>query len=171
MAGNKYIADNSGRLTEIPATQSSTGVADANKIVALDSSGKLDTTLLPTGVGAETNSIIASENLSAGNFVNIWNNAGTINVRKADATTAGKEADGFVLASVTSGNTATVYRTGINNALSGLTLGAYYFLDTTAGGVTTTAPSASGNVVQGLGRADSTTSVAYQPNGRGWVKA
>lgn len=171
MAGNKYLADINGRLSEVSSNQSSAGAGDAGKIPALDSGGKLDTSFLPTGIGAETFSVVASEALSAGNFVNLWNNAGTINVRKADATAAGKEADGFVLSAFSSSATASVYMAGINNALTGLTPGSYYFLDTTAGGINTTAPSASGNVVQSIGRAEATTSIAFQPDGRGWVKA
>lgn len=45
MAGNKYINSNSGVLTEVTAVQSSTGVTDAGKIVALDDNGKLNASL------------------------------------------------------------------------------------------------------------------------------
>jgi len=43
--------------------------------------------------------------------------------RKADATTAGKEANGFVLSAVTLGNNATVYFDGTDTQLSSLTPG------------------------------------------------
>jgi hypothetical protein len=53
-----------------------------------------------------------------------------------------------------------VYFGGINTALSALTLGATYWLSTTPGtGVATTPPSATGNVVQLLGKAISVTEV------------
>ena len=73
---------------EVEATVTSTGVAEAGDVVALDANGKLDMSVLPTGIGADVAIILASENLGAGDFVNIYNNAGTANVRLADATAA-----------------------------------------------------------------------------------
>jgi hypothetical protein len=53
-----------------------------------------------------------------------------------------------------------VHFDGINTALGSLTLGAQYFLSTTPGvGVATTPPSASGNIVQRLGKAISLTEI------------
>lgn len=161
MAGNKYLKNNAGVVTEEYSVQTSTGVSDANKIVALDANGKLDQTLLPTGIGADVAVIAASENLTAGDFVNVWNDTGTAKVRKADATTNGKRADGFVLSSVTSGNNATVYFEGTNNQVTGATAGNVY-LATTAGGFTSTAPSAAGNVVQPIGVAISATAINFE---------
>jgi hypothetical protein len=160
MAADKYLYNNAGQLTEKSANQSSAGAGDAGKIPALDSSGRLDSSMMPVGVEIETETITASEALSAGDFVNIWNSTG-LKVRKADATAAGKEANGFVLASVSNGAAATVYRKGFNTSVSGLTVGTKYFLHTTAGGLTSTAPSASGNVVQPMGVADAATSIYF----------
>ena len=162
MAGNKDIANNSGKLKEVTASQTSAGVADAGKIPALDSAGLLDISLMPVGVGAEVVIAASSENLTAGNFVNLYDNAGTINVRKADATTNAKPAHGFVLANTTSPASATVYLISAKNTgVTGLTVGLDYYLGTTAGGVVSTAPSASGNIVQFLGRAISATSLPF----------
>jgi hypothetical protein len=164
MAANKYISLVSGKLKEVFGTQISSGVTDANKIPALDSSGKLDVSLLPTGVAPEVVIAPSSENLSAGDFVNFYNNLGIINVRKADATTNGKPAHGFVLNNVTSPANATVYlESSQNNSITGLTIGSDYFLSTTPGVVTTTAPNASGNIVQLLGRATSATNLPFTP--------
>ena len=49
---DKYIKNNSGQLAEVEATVTSAGAGNAGDIVALDGSGKLDTTVLPTGIGA-----------------------------------------------------------------------------------------------------------------------
>lgn len=163
MAGNKYIANNGGKLKEVSSIQSSAGAGDAGKIPALDSAGLLDVSMMPAGVGAEVVVAASSENLAAGDFVNLYNNGGTINVRKADATTNAKPADGFVLANVTSPANATVYLvSGQNTALTSLTVGADYWLSTTPGAVTATAPSATGNIVQRLGKARSTTAVIFE---------
>lgn len=161
MAGKKYISNSAGTLTEVAATQTSAGAGNAGDIVALDASGKLDTSVMPTGIGADTAVIVASEALSAGDLVNIWDSAGTTKVRKADATTAGKEAHGFVLSAVSNAANATVYFEGSNTAKSGLTGGKLY-LATTAGGTTSTAPSGSGNVVQIVGFATSATVLNFQ---------
>src|SRR4030066_299864 len=83
--------------------------------------------------------------------------------RKPGAAGGGKDAGGFVLAGVTAPAEAIVYFEGTNTGLAGLTLGARYYLNTTAGGVVaTTPPSASGNVVQYVGRAISTTEIAFE---------
>lgn len=163
MAGNKYIANSSGKLKEVAAIQTSSGVSDAGKIPALDSSGLLDASLMPAGVSAEIVVATASEALTAGDFVNLYNNSGTINVRKADASNNTKPADGFVLANVSSSGTATVYLISVKNtAVSGLTVGADYWLSTTPGAITATAPSASGNIVQRLGKAKSATEFVFE---------
>jgi hypothetical protein len=150
----------SGRLTETEAITTSTGSGDAGKIPALDGGGQLDITFMPSGLGPETVSVTASETLSAGNLVNLWDDAGTIKVRKADATTVGKEAHGFVLAGISSSASGNVYLSGTVTGLSSLTLGGRYYLGTTAGAITTTAPSTSGNVVQPVGVAISATALA-----------
>jgi hypothetical protein len=139
---DKFIRLNNGKLAETEATDTSTGVAEAGDIVALDSSGKLDVSLLPTGIGADVAVITASENLSAGDYVNIFDNSGTPNVRLADNSN-GRDAHGFVKDAVTASSPATVYFEGSNDALSSLTPGARYYLGT-AGGVTSTAPVAPG---------------------------
>ncbi|WP_254509873.1 hypothetical protein [Anatilimnocola floriformis] len=163
MAGNKYLKNASGTITEEAAIQSSAGAGDAGKIPALDSAGKLDNSMMPTGIGGDTKQIVASEALSAGNLINVYNNAGTLNMRKADATTAGKEANGFVLSSVSSSATGTAYFEQLITGLSGLTVGAQYYLSTTAGTPSTTVPSTSGNIVQKIGRALSATELLFMP--------
>jgi len=152
-----------GKTKAVEATVVSTGATEAGDLVALDNTGKLDASVMPVGIGADTKAIIASEDLAAGDFVNIYDNAGTPNVRKADATTSGKEAVGFVLAAVTAGNTATVYFEGTNNQVTGLTIGGRCYLSTTAGGVIQDVSAyTAGNVVQYLGVAVSATEIAFE---------
>ncbi|MCP9494282.1 MAG: hypothetical protein MSG64_07490 [Pyrinomonadaceae bacterium MAG19_C2-C3] len=153
----------SGDLREALPVVVSAGAGDAERIVQTDASGKLDQSLLPVGMGADTQVIVASEGLAAGDFVNIWADAGTAKVRKADAATAGKEADGFVLAVVASGANATVYFEDDNTQLASLAPGTKYFLSaTTPGGVTDTPPNGTGKVVQRLGKALSATALKYE---------
>ena len=166
MAAQKFLANVIGRLTEIAATVTSAGSADDGKIVALDATGKLDSTLMPAGIGADTQTIQASENLAAGDYVNVHNSGGA-RARKADGSVSGKEANGFVLAAVTSGQNATVYpiTAASNTQVTGKTPGARQYLSAATPGATTeTAPSGAGNVVQFLGVASSSTTIVWSPD-------
>ena len=165
MSARKYISLNNGRMQEVQATVSSAGAADGGKIVALDPTGRLDSSLMPVGIGADTATIQASEALAAGDFVNVWVSGGAARVRKADASSSGKEAHGFVLAGVSSGANATVYFEGQNVQVSGRTIGARQYLSaSTPGAATETPPSGAGQVVQLLGVAVSATSISYERN-------
>jgi hypothetical protein len=157
----KYIRNNAGTLTETEALVTSAGAGDSGKIPALDGSGRIDASMMPTGIGADTASIASSENLAAGDLVNIWDDAGTAKVRKADATSAGKEAHGFVLSAVTSPANATVYFEGTNTAVTGLTPGTQ-FLAITAGATDDIAPVSAGNIIQRVGVATSATSLNFE---------
>lgn len=161
----KFIALVGGRLQEtiLESVDASSGATDADKLARLGSDGKLNESMLPSGIGADALSLPASENLAGGDKVNIWADGGVSSVRKADATSAGKEADGFVLDAVASGQPALVFFEGRNSGLAGLTIGARYYLSATApGAITTTPPSAPGNVVQFVGRASTATSLAFE---------
>lgn len=186
----KFIKNNAGALTEESALTTSAGAADANRIpalnasgvldptiingvsvstgagsasktVMLDASGKLDVSMMPTGIAADVGVITASEALAAGDVVNIYNNAGTANCRKADASTSGKEAHGFVLAAVASGAAATVYFESMDTQVTGLTPGVQFLSATTPGKTTNTAPTAAGQIVQRVGYATSATSLNF----------
>ncbi|MCS6930560.1 MAG: hypothetical protein NZM43_13815, partial [Saprospiraceae bacterium] len=149
---------------EQEALVTSAGAGDAGKIPALDTNGKLHVSLLPTGFGTPTYTGTAGEALAAGDFVYIESNG---NVRKADASAANaaKAAVGFVLSAVANGASATVYLEGNNDARSSLTVGALYFLSASSpGGVTTTAPTTAGHLVQALGRAINSTTIAFDPD-------
>lgn len=106
----------------------------------------------------------AGENLAAQDAVNLYSDAGTLKVRLADADDTTKPCHGFVVSAVTSGNPAYVITaTGIvRTGLSGLTVAAEYYLSTTAGALTSTAPSSSGNSVQRLGIAISSSSILWE---------
>lgn len=183
----KFIKNNAGALTEEAALTTSAGAADADKIPALnangvlddsiinasvtssankipklDGAGKLDQSVMPTGIGADTAVITASEALAAGDLVNIYNNAGTANVRKADGSTAGKEAHGFVLSAVSSSAAATVYFEGTNNQCTGLTPGNQFLSASTAGKSAASAPTGAGKTVQSVGFATSATTLNFQ---------
>jgi hypothetical protein len=157
MAGNKYVSNNAGTLTEVAGNNTA---ATANEIVALDATGRINNAQMPVGIGADTQAVTTSEALAAGDFVNIFNSTGA-KVRKADATVAGKEAHGFVLSAFLISTTATVYFEGTNTAVTGATAGVVY-LSTSAGLSTSTAPTGTGNVAQRIGFATSATTINFQ---------
>ncbi len=188
MAAPRYLAWLVGRFKQVAAITSSAGAGDAEKIVATAAStgilhdsimgaaetgnsvvvktksdGTLDPTIMPSGVGADTLSVVTSENLAAGNLVNLYDNAGTLTARKADATAEGKECWGFVLAGTTSPAAATVYFDGKITGLSSLTPGARQFVHTTAGATVETCPATAGNVAQCIGVALSASVVSFEP--------
>lgn len=160
MAGEKFLKHNAaGGFTETEAVQAGGGGSE-DKIPSLDAAGRLAASMMPTGIGADTASIVANGAIADGDFVNIYDNGGTVTCRVADASAIGTQAHGFVLAAVSDAAMATVYFEGENNGggVSGLT-GGNVFLSETAGDATNTAPTTSGAIVQKLGVAIAATGV------------
>jgi hypothetical protein len=158
----KYIANVSGRKTEVSGTAISAGVGNANEIVQLGSDGKLDISLMPTALVDETDILTAGENLVAGDFVYV--NSADGKVYKADASNTARQADGYVLANITANATGRVYYEGANTGLTGLTAGTRYYLSTTAGGVVTTPATyaSGGRISQYIGKAVSATKLVFE---------
>lgn len=154
---DKYIYNNAGAREEKELLIASAGAGDSGKAIGLDAAGLLDITFMPVGVGADTVSLVTSENLVAGDFINIYDNGGTPTARKANAGAVGTRAHGFVLAASTSPAAAQVYFEGNNNQLTGQTGGTGLYLSTSAGDVSATAPTGTGEIVQKLGIAVSAT--------------
>ncbi len=137
------------------------GAVDAGKLVALGDDGRLDDSVMPVGIGADTQPAVAMETLGAGKYVQFHNDAGVFSVRLADNSN-NRPADGFVLAEFAASSTATVYPLdSTNTALSGLTIGSRYWLGTAGGVIAVPLDEAdagnSGKVSQYLGKAKSAT--------------
>lgn len=132
-----FLARVAGKTKQLLAVIVSAGAGDAGKIVGLGSDGRLDASVMPVGIGADTTQAVASEALGAGKFVQYHSNAGVFSARLADNSN-GRQAEGFVLAAVASAAAATVYPLdGTNAQQTGLAIGSRYWLGT-AGGVTDT---------------------------------
>lgn len=164
MAPNKYLdySTTLGHPARTAANDSSAGVADAGKIVALNASGKVDTTMMPTGFGDEVVSLVTSENLAAGNLVNVYNNGGVPTARKADGSVTGKPCNGFVLAATTSPAAALVYFDGLNTGVTGLTAGRVFLDQATPGLATVTVPVTAGGIAQCVGTATAAGSLDFE---------
>lgn len=100
----------------------------------------------------------ASESITAGAPVNIWNDSGTTKVRNANASN-GRQADGFVGMNYGTGDSVVIFLSGNTSLLSGLTIGPIY-LGTSSGTYTSSAPG-TGNLVQRLGFATTTSNIVF----------
>jgi hypothetical protein len=157
MAVKKLINLNTnGTQVEYSGVTTSAGAGSSGEFPALDSAGRLDTTMMPVGFGQDAIAATAAEALAAGDFV-YFNGSG--GVLKADATAIAKQARGYVLTAVLNAAEATVYFDDSNTSLTGLTPGATYYLSVASGTITTTAPTASGQIVQEIGFASSATNL------------
>lgn len=165
MPAKKLLRLISGVVTEVVGIVTSGGATNDGDIPALDANGRLDISMMPSGTAAEIVVCPASETLVAGDMINLYNNAGALNARKADGSAAGKPADGFVIAGFASAASATVYFTSQTvTGKTGLTIGADYWLDvTTPGAITATAPTGAGKVSQYVGKALSATTLIFTP--------
>lgn len=156
------VVDSTGLPAEVTPNLVSAGSADAGKLIALGAAGLLDLSMMPTGVGPDTSTILASETISAPALVNVYNNAGVVTVRNADKTGANRSkiANGFVLTSIASAASGLVYFSGLMTELSGLTTGTPMFLGA-AGAPTATPTTTTGESLQPIGDAVSTTSIQF----------
>lgn len=115
------------------------------------------------GVVVVSHAFVASEALSEGMLVNVWNNAGVPNVRPADASAEGRHAHAFVLDNVAQSALATVYFAGVNNKCTDLIIGDQY-LALTPGIPSPFTPNVSGHILQTIGLAISPTTLFFNPS-------
>lgn len=163
MAGKKILIYDpvTGRTQQYTTIQSSAGAGNAGDVVALDANGLLAANMMPVGFGDEVQSYPTSDNLAAGQLVNIYSNGGVATARLADGSVQTKPADGFVIASSIQPAAANVYKFGYNNNASGLAPGLDVFLSqTTPGAATTTVPTTAGGISQQVG-GDATTATTF----------
>jgi hypothetical protein len=159
----KFLTQVGAYFKEVLAATVGGSSTYSGQIPSLDANGRLDASFMPSGIGADTLSATASEAISAGAFVNLYNNAGALAVRNADnsAANGGKAAHGFVLAAIASGASGTVTLTGQNTAITGATIGEQYL--GLAGAATSTPPVTSGSCVQSIGFANAATDMEFKP--------
>lgn len=156
MAQNTFRAfDANGDEVELSAIIASLGAGDALKIVSTGADGRIDISFLPPGIGADTETLICSEALAAGSYVNIYDNGGVRTVRLASNLDNTKPAHGFVKSAFAQNDNALVYLRGVNSQIA---LGSFVVADRgkkvflgTAGGAVKTPPTGTGTLLQVLG--------------------
>lgn len=99
----------------------------------------------------------ASEALTSGQLVNIWNDSGTVKVRAASRTLV-RAADGYIVNNYLTTQRAAVFTSGVNPFSSGLSVGPLWL--NTSGSVQSTEPTA--DLSQQVGFATSATAYVFQ---------
>lgn len=151
----KFKTLQAGRDALKEATVISTGVSEAGNLIALNSSGRLDESVMPVGIAADIKVMETTEDLIAGSYVNIFLSSGVQKCRLADASND-RPAHGFVKSAFLTGANASIYFEGSNDDLSSLTIGARYYLSTA--GTASSTPRSTG-IHQFLGIAISATEI------------
>ena len=148
MAGRLYQwFDGVTGLFKISAgAQLSTGVSDAGKIVALNSVGLVDDTMLSS---SPIDSAITGEAISAGDAVNVYDDTGTKKIRKADNTN-NRKCDGISRESAASGVSCKYDTDGARSSVTGVATGLSYWLGA-AGAITTTPTTTITHLLQHVG--------------------
>lgn len=165
MAKQNFFSLIAGRIVQLFPLSESKGAEDAGKLIATNSKGKIDNSLID--LKSEVNIRTASEALSAGKFVNLHLVGDALEVRLADQSN-GRVAHGFVQEHATVGQPVKVYRIDTDNAqLSGLITGADYWLGE-AGNAVVEAPT-TGKFCQMLGMAISPTELRTEDKPIIWL--
>jgi len=158
----RFLAFVNNARTWVTGKVTSTGAGSAGEIPQADTSGKLDISWMPTGIGADTLVREAAEALSANRLLTVIDDAGTPKLALADATVAGRSAVSFCEEAFAVSALATAYNEGTMSGLTGLTIGATYYLGT-AGQVTLTPSNNPGDTLQSIGTAVSATEIVFEP--------
>lgn len=152
-----FLDAHPGGVTIASESEARAGTNDTRMMTPLKTKQAIDEFASQAGIATE-----AGEDLTAGDFVYIYGDAGVTKSMKASPD--GEHTIGFVLESVLAGESVSVISVGVNPNLSGLTPGTRYYLGA-SGGVTTSQPDArSGDLFQLLGMAISSTSLFYNFN-------
>jgi hypothetical protein len=118
----------------------------------------------PAGPVGPTINAQASEAIGAHKFVNLYNSAGNLRVRLADASNPAKFANGFAKTGISNGGTGAITGVGLNEDTSVADNASVVWLSTTVPGTyQTTAPSASGHIAQPLGPAIAGVGIMFAP--------
>ena len=112
-------------------------------------------------------SAVATENIAAGAFINIYNVSGSTRIRNASALDPLKFANGFAPSAISTSASGLVQLSGLNTAITVTTPASEVWLsDSTPGAFATAAPTASGSIIQSLGPAIPGLGVFFTLQGR-----
>jgi hypothetical protein len=115
------------------------------------------------GAGATVTAVGA---IAAGKLVNVYDNAGVLSVRLADATDPAKFANGYVRGPIADAALGIANFTGMNTSLAPAFKGEAWLSETSPGDIQSTPPVAAGSIIQSVGVALPGFGLAFQPGPR-----
>lgn len=175
MAPPTFLRLVSGQLTLVSAVAVGGG-GSAEAIPSLDAAGLIPVDMLPAEAldGAEEEIVVLTETVAAGDLINVYNSSG-LKGRRADAS-GPTPLYAFGIAKEAGDSTDSIpVQTGVVSFTTasphGLTLMAPLYLSTTAGALTATPPSLSGQLVQEVAYAVGASKIVFRFFGRGILLA
>jgi hypothetical protein len=162
MSIQKLLQLVTGKRKEYAGLDSSAGVGSAGHYIALDSNGKINANMMPSGIGPEQVSVTAATALAQWNLVNTYLDGVTLKARKADAGTNKYKAIGFCPEIIENAAEGNIQTDGYITCV-GFTPGEDVYLSDTPGTVTQTPVSGTGKIHQKVGFAISPTQWAFAP--------
>jgi|WetSurMetagenome_2_1015567.scaffolds.fasta_scaffold00090_23 hypothetical protein len=161
MAAKTFVDLVSGQLTVTAGVQVG-GAGNADKIPALNAAtGLLDVSMLPATIIPDQVTLnVGTTTIADGDLV-YETAGGVLELAKADS--AATLAQGFVAIGDTTGNPVVMGLSGSNTGVSGLTVGAEYYLSAATAGKITATPPSGPNLVQPIGFAVSATRLHFHP--------
>lgn len=143
---------------------------DSGAVVLLDGSGRINEGFMPVGVGAEiTKRSNGATALTAGMFVSM----SSTTITPASNAAVNTKCDGFVLLAyaISAANVVVYGISNTNTSVTGLTANVPYYLGTNGAAIVAASlPTASGSIVQPLGRPSAPTSMILSNIEFFWVK-
>jgi hypothetical protein len=107
--------------------------------------------------------VTSADAIAAKHFVNLYNVAGALRARRADATAIGTRAHGWAPEAISNGDEGIIFLNSGFETGGGLTLGATYYLSASSpGGISTVPPGVAGNIKQEIGFALSASDLAVR---------
>lgn len=155
---NPVVLDSAGRCTLFLGSGSYKFVlktASGSTVATRDNVGQVPTSSVDTDVAGTAGEALTATNVAYLNASGVWMKA-TANAAASSTTPT----IGFVVTTLANGASGSFRIAGRMTGFVGLTPGTDYYIDTTAGGLTSTAPTNARLV----GRADSISSIVLTPN-------
>lgn len=154
------IVQSVGSATDKAMSQKA--VTDALTAINTTLGDKVDVATVQAMIDAlNGTTVLATEDIGAHDFVNVYSSAGNARVRKAVANDPTKFANGFTRAAIVSGQAGFVLFVGVNATTVSASAPEVWLSDVTPGTFTISPPSTAGSIIQPLGVAVLGVGVSY----------
>ena len=155
-----------GALPIVQTTGTGLDVAMSQDAVTLELGALAAAIALKLDASVFQFSAVATEDIAANAFVNIYNVSGSTRIRNASALDPLKFANGFVPSAISTSASGLVQLSGLVAATIAVPASEVWLSDSTPGAFATAAPTASGSIIQSLGPAIPGLGVFFTLQGR-----